>query len=274
MRQVQQEYLAQLFAALGSDRVTSLAGIRLGWGHYGEIGYPHPTYGAHTNSYWAFDDIAQGHASGLPTGVPACPVPGWIPGTSGPTQAQAFVHWYLEALLNYQQWQITTVRAHYAGPLVVLYGSRGVRPGQIDDAVAASLNGSTAAEIDSDLQRGFDYQRLVNGITDLNVAPCTTWLDCTFGNPDDASSDPVQWTPVHYLHYLASQRGLRIWSENTGHGSYDTMALCFKRMQTFDVHALLWAFHAELYSGRYATMDQYAQLIKQYQSAGRCRRNT
>ena len=260
MRQAQEQYVSHLFGQLGND----FAGIRLGWGRSGEIGYPHPTFGTSKNSYWAFDDIAQGKVPGRPPGVAACPVPGWIPGTPDSSDARLFIDWYLDSLRAYQQWQISTVRTHFAGPLVLLYGSRGVRPGQLSAAIDAHLDGTTAAETDSDLQRGMDYARLIGSISDKNVAPCTTWIDCVFENPDDTSSNPALWSPVHYFAALAEPLGLQTWSENTGHASYDGMLLSFQRMQAYNVHALMWAFHSELYNTAYATMAQYAQLIAQY----------
>ncbi len=35
--------------------------IRLGWGYYGEFGYPQPKFKDNENCYWAYDDLALMH---------------------------------------------------------------------------------------------------------------------------------------------------------------------------------------------------------------------
>src|SRR5690606_18425367 len=124
------------------------------------------SFAGKANCYWAFDPFAQGKKPGLPAGMTPCPVPGWKPGDASPdhASARAFIHWYLDSLKHYHDWQITTVRKHYAGPLMMLYPSWGIRPGQLDAAIAADLAGTTPAEKNGELQRGFDFARFIGGL--------------------------------------------------------------------------------------------------------------
>lgn len=67
-------YMSNVFTSIGSD----FYAIRAGGGYYGELHYPAESYSSHTNSFWGYDTSAQ-TGTGLPTGIPANPVPGWIP---------------------------------------------------------------------------------------------------------------------------------------------------------------------------------------------------
>lgn len=262
IRDQQERYVRHIFDDLG----TNFYAVRLGWGFYGELNYPMPTYKGNTNSYWAYDDIAQGRAAGLPAGMQASPVPGWIPGQPSTDHAasRAFLEWYLESLKNYHDWQIRTVRSVYHGKLMMLYPSWGIRPGQADAAIAVNLNGTTSAEINGEIQKGLDFARFIIDVSDPNVVVYTTWLDA----PDtgDGSANPTNWSPVHYMSSLAAANPLqlRIWGENSGHNNLEEMEHCFQQMQIYNLDGMLWAFEADLYSGQYASFDQYAQFIVQY----------
>lgn len=157
------------------------------------------------------------------------------------------------------------MRTVYPGTLAMMYPSWGIRPGQVDLAIESDLEGSTNPEINGELQRGFDFERFVAGIRDQRVALYTTWLEAPFG--DDTSSDPADWTPGHYLAHLASAKDLEVWGETSGQNSYADMQRCFERMQQFNIRVLMWAFHGQLKGGRYATMEQYAELIGRMRSS-------
>ena len=59
----------------------------------------------------------------------------------------------------------------------MMYPSWGIRPGQIDAAVADQLAGKTSAEVNGELPRGFDFARFIHGITDPDVIVyCTWWM--------------------------------------------------------------------------------------------------
>ena len=242
-------YVAHVFADLGTD----FAAVRIGGGHYGELGYPTASYGGHSNTYWAFD--ANAAASD--------PVPGWTPGMASPHgQAGTFLDWYLAQLADYETWQISTVRASYPGPLMLLIPSFGIRPGQAQAAIDNNLAGTTSPEINGEVQRGYDYARFVSVIDDPGVVLDTTWLDCPYGS--DASSSPDAWRPVHYLAYLAarSPHHLRLYGENTGGGSAAVMRFTFAQARKYRLAGFLWFDEQELFSGAHATLPVLARLIR------------
>ncbi|HEV7301972.1 MAG TPA: hypothetical protein VGN72_21735 [Tepidisphaeraceae bacterium] len=264
LRDVQAAYVGRVFDDLGAD----FAIARLGWGYFGELGYPHPTFAGKANGYWAFDDIAQGKLPGLPPTLAACPVPGWKPGDRGdPTAAATFLKWYLAALRDYHDWQIATVRRHTAAPLAMLYPSWGIRPGQADAAVAAGLSGTTPAEVNGEIQRGFDFAACVAGVRDANVIVYTTWIDSDPAFGDDDSPDPARWSPPHFLSELAQRHPLRlgVMGENTGPGTKAALALTMSRVRRFNLSGLMWAFEPHLYSGApdHASIDDLGRAIGQ-----------
>jgi hypothetical protein len=261
MRDKQQAYLGRLFAALGTD----FYGVRLGGGWYGELNYPQPAYNGRSNAYWGFDAVARGAAPGLPPGIAPNPVPGWAPGTSSPDHASArrFADWYLGSLADYQDWQITTARRWYGGRLLMMYPSWGVRPGQLDAAVAGDLTGTTSAERNGEVQRGFDVARFVGRITDPGVVLYTTWLNAD--DSGDAGADPAAWSPVHYLAALAAQHARRpaVMGENDGHDGVPDLQRMLSQARRYDLTAVVWAFEPELFSGGFATLADYADAIRQ-----------
>jgi hypothetical protein len=250
LRERQHDYLAALFKQLG----TGWTAVRLGGGWYGELNYPPAVFAGKSNCYWAFDDIAQGQKYGLPAGLAPCPVPGWKPGTPSPdhTSARLFLDWYLASLQNYHDWQIQTVRRHYSGPLHMLYPSWGIRSGQLDAAVATDLSGTTPAEKNGEISRGFDFARYIAGIRDPLVQIHCTWLDSNPDWSDDTSPDPVRWSPVHYLASLARAHNppLRVSAENTGGGGPAALALSARRAREFNLDSLYWAFAPDLFDGK------------------------
>lgn len=247
IRECQADYIESVFRELGKDFLA----VRLGGGWYGELNYPPPAYAGKKNAYWAFDDIAQGTRRGLPPGIPVCPVPGWKPGDGDPVAAECFLEWYLNALQNYHDWQIRTVREFYPGSLMMLYPSWGIRPGQREAAVANALSDDTPAERNGEIQRGFDFERFIRGIRDDAVIVHTTWLDSDPAFGDDDSPHPEQWSPIHFLASLASRHepALPISGENTGGGGDETMALCAARMARYHGRLFLWAFAGDLMDG-------------------------
>ncbi|MEZ0215916.1 MAG: hypothetical protein ACAH89_02155, partial [Rariglobus sp.] len=250
VRTRQAAHLRNLFRELGTD----WAAVRLGGGWYGELNYPPATFAQKTNCYWAFDPIAQGQKPGLPAGLTACPVPGWKPGKTSPDHASArrFLDWYLASLQNYHDWQITTVRSLYAGPLMMMYPSWGIRPGQLEPAIISDLAGLTSPEKNGELQRGFDFARFIGGIRDPQVWVHCTWIDSKPGWSDETGADEARWSPVHYLSALARRHSpaLAVSAENTGGGGPEILRLCAERSRAFEVKALFWAFAPDLFDGR------------------------
>ena len=250
IRTRQARHLAAVFRELGDD----WAAVRLGGGWYGELNYPPAVFAGKTNCYWAFDPIAQGSEPGLPDGVAPCPVPGWKPGDSsaGHEAARRFADWYLDSLKNYHDWQIATVRRHYDGPLLMMYPSWGVRPGQLDAAVAGNLSGRTTAEKNGEIQRGFDFARFIGGIRDPLVWVHCTWIDADPAWSDEASADPARWSPPRFLAHLARAHrpALRVSAENTGGGGMAALELSAARVRALELDAFYWAFAPDLFDGR------------------------
>lgn len=239
-------YMARVFADLG----TNFDAVRIGGGRYGELGYPVTTWNGRSNTYWAFDDNA----------AKSNPVPGWKPGMASPNgEAGRFLEWYLDRLDAYQGWQINQVRKHYGGRIMALYPSFGIRPGQAAKAIDVNLNGSTSAEINGEVPRGYDFARFVGSINDSRVLVTTTWLNCEFG--DDSSSDPARGTPVKYLAWLAAKQGLKTYGENTGRDGMADLRFTNAQAKRYDLVGFLWFNESELFSGQYATLDQYASVI-------------
>jgi hypothetical protein len=240
--------------------------VRLGGGFYGEVNFPLHRFAGKTNCYWAFDDLAQGKRRGLPSGLSACPVPGWKPGDRDPASARTFVDWYLGALQNYHDWQIRTARRWYSGELCMLYGSWGLRPGWLETAVAASLDGSSAVEGAGEIAAGSDWARLIGGIGDPRVIVYCTWLDAPRRDCEDDGTDAARWSPVHWQSSLAAQnpRRLKVWGENTGQGGREALDVTFERVRRFGLMGVLWAFERDLVAepGRHlATFAEYAAKI-------------
>jgi hypothetical protein len=261
IRDRQAAYVARVFADLGQDFVA----VRLGWGYYGELNLPQHKFAGHLNCYWAFDDLAQGKAHGLPPTIPPCPEPGWLPGTHGDHRLAArFIAWYCDALRDWQDWQIATVRQSYPGRLAILYPSWGLRPGDLAAAVAHDLDGSTSPEINGEVQRGFDFARLVDAIHDAKAVVYTTWIDANPPGTNDAGNNPQRWSPARYLASLADAHPLRLskWGENTGRGDLAAMELSIRRMRDNGMLGLMWAFEPELFDGKHATLDDFARLIR------------
>jgi hypothetical protein len=261
LRDQYKTYLQRLFNDLGTD----FYAVRLG-GWYGELNYPEHSFGGRTNCYWGFDPVAKGSAGGLAAGLSPNPVPSWTPGAASANHdsARRFADWYMESLQNYHDWQITTVRQLYSGKMAMMYPSWGVRPGQLDAAINADLNGSTSAEQNGEVQRGYDFARYVAGITDPNTVVYSTWIDAPFGN--DNSTEEKDWRPIHWLSVLGDRnsRRLKAWGENTGNANLADMQFSFAQAAKYSDLGLVWAFEPQLYDGQHATIDQLAELIRQY----------
>jgi hypothetical protein len=241
-------YIAQLLADLG-PRIDM---IRVGGGHWGELTYPAHRYGGHDNCYWAFDRAA----------LRTNPVPAWRPGQPSPHgEAGRFAEWYLDQLAAYQNWQIRTVRHGFAGPIIVLYPSWGIRPGQLESAVRGNLSGATSAERNGEVPRGFGFERQVRSIADANVIVASTWLDAD--GSGDAGPDPQRWSPIHYLSTLAAAHvpPLRTFGENTGHGSPAAMRFTAAQAKRYGLCGVAWFREDELGTPGLATLADYAAVI-------------
>ena len=239
-------YMARVFADFGSD----FYAVRLGGGRFGELGYPVATWNGRANTYWAYDQAAAA----------SNPVPGWKPGDPSPNgEASRFATWYMDQLVDYQAWQVATVRRSFAGRIMMLYPGWGIRPTQLNTAIAGNLNGSSSAEINGEVPRGYDYARQVGALTDPGVVITSTWLDAPSGS--DGGTDQRYWSPIHYLSFLADRAGREKFGENTGQGSLARMTLSAQQTTRYGLLGMLWYREDELLSGGYATLTDYQATI-------------
>lgn len=250
LRPLVDAYLKSVFSRLGGD----FTAVRLGGGRWGELTYPPTAYGGRTNAYWAFGEAASA----------TNPVPGWRPGDPSPAgEAARFLEWYLQALADYERWQIAALRAHFAGDVMMLFPSWGIRPGQGALAAAGDLAGRTSAEINGEVQRGLDFARQVAAIDDPRVVVTTTWLEADVDRAADDRSDQRYWSPVHYLAHLAQSHPLRLrlYGENGGRDGRASMDHAAAQMHRWGLMGLAWFRERELASGQYATLADLAQVI-------------
>lgn len=249
-------YANDVFSEFGTD----FYAVRLGGGRYGELTYPPADFGGKDNNYWAYDQNAQRDLAKARIG-------GWRPGDPSPDgQASRFLTWYLDSLVNYQKWQVSMVgRAGYSGKVMMLYPGWGIRPGQIKQATAAGLVGSTPAEMNGEIQSGHDFARQVGAIEDTNVLVTTTWLDANASR--DNGKDPRYWSPVKYLSFLSEVNPVRpgLYGENTGRGSLEDMLSSVHQMRRYGLVGMAWYKESELLSGRYATLTEYERIIESSQ---------
>jgi hypothetical protein len=259
LRSLVESYMEDVFSECG----TNFYAVRLGGGRYGELTYPPADYEDQSNLYWAYDKNAQNSASGAA-------VSGWRPGNpSVNAEAKRFLNWYLSALVDYQNWQVRSLRnADYAGRAMMLYPSWGIRPGQVKEAVVTNLDGSTPAERNGEIQRGLAFAQQVRSITDERVVITTTWLDADASG--DADENRRYWSPVKYLADLADEHpsSIELYGENTGEGDRAAMELSASQMRRYGLTGMAWYREEELFSGRYANLQDYEWIIKTSQEAG------
>jgi hypothetical protein len=191
-RPVAESYLARLLQKLGAG----ISLIRAGGGPQGELGYPwlRGPGDQVMNYYWAFDKNAER----------VNPVPGWRPGSASPNgEARKFLNWYLDALVDYQNWQVRALRAAgYRNAVAVLYPSSGIRPGDAERAIADNLGGTSSAEQNGEIQRGYDFARQIRALSHDGTVVYGTW-----GENGEV---------IDYLVQLATLTGHPVMAENSG----------------------------------------------------------
>ncbi|WP_309385894.1 hypothetical protein [Cerasicoccus frondis] len=134
-----------------------------------------------------------------------------------------------------------------------------MRPASFQEALASTLSGDSPKERTGEVQRGLDFQRLIQGIRDPSVIVYCTWLDSDPSFSDDASMDRNAWSPAKYLAALAAEHepSLVRWAENTGGGDVAVLDLCRERMQAFGYEGFFYAFESNLYDGHGAEIGDY-----------------
>ena len=234
LRPLAEAYTREVFARLGTD----FYAVRVGGGPDGELTYPGPAPSPDggPGHYWAFTRAAAA----------SNPVPDWRPcSDQGPEQTRRFLEWYMNSLVDFQNWQVDTLRRYYPGVIAVLYPSWGLNPGDVAAAANDDACGHTEAERSDDLQRGIDHARQVAALPRGKVAVWSTWAENT--------------SALRALAELARPRHLQVFGENSGHDNVADLRATVTAARQFGLSALLWVRAPEALCGcsGYATMDEY-----------------
>jgi hypothetical protein len=279
IREKMASYIGKVFNRFGAENFFA---VRVGGGYWAELHYPDNQFNSKSNCYWGYDAIAKNEVPNmLPEGISPNPVSDWKPGQSSANNesARQFINWYIGALSNYQNFQIATIRQHFSGLLNILYADWSVRPGQIEEAIATNLDGSSFAEFYGQLQKGHAPQQHIEALPeDANLVAYTTsfnsvhpWShDINFVN--ESSTNPNDWSPVHFISWLANNQNpkLKVWGENSGNNPYSQMQLIFQRINDYGAMGVMWAFESSLYSSNpeYANLSDFISLITLNAPAG------
>jgi hypothetical protein len=268
LRERAERYIAQVNRDLGLQNFWA---ISIGSGGLAEALYPSGQGWASANSFWAFDDNAQGTAQGggrRPASIPASPYPGWRPGETSyagqrftPAQVEEWYDWYLAALTDGVTWQMDTYRAlGYPGQFFVLMPGVGVRPPEyraaIRDYLASDIVGGPVA-------RGALWQRLVVRLRDRSGAVVYVSSvadgsgDDDVCRPDDTGADlnsgaVLNWSAARWLSALADRYGLPKAGENPGRRysrryGPEMLAAAARQARACGFQALFWAHDEDLY---------------------------
>jgi hypothetical protein len=245
VRATQEAYVARLRA----DLCDCFYAIRVGGGQDGEVMYPSSDYNGHPNSFWGYDANAQASS----------PVPHWLPGTASREDARQFWSYYVERLVDYQNWLVKTFRGHFTAWMELLYPDSGLRPGQAAYAIDNLLAGNTPAQERGLLSVGTDFEALVNGLRDRHVIVYSTDME-----EAGQGTAPLTESSIRYLQGLASARHLPVAGENSGDGQpAHVMQLCVQRLQSMSLVGMMWLAEPALVdeTGSSASLTDYAHLI-------------
>ena len=182
----------------------------------------------------------------------------------------AFYDWYVQAMTDYQNWQIQQIRQYHSGQLDVLFAGKGVRSTQVTDALTNDLSGDGWSENTSALYGAATYDRHVAELSATQgVALYLTGIEEPgAGEVNDGSPYPRDWSAARWIAHLARSRGLPVWGENSGQDDAAKMWLSAARMHANGFAGLMWGFESELYAdpnlSGYATMDDYEVVTSFY----------
>ncbi|MBG0565680.1 hypothetical protein [Actinoplanes aureus] len=231
VRAAQKAYLQKLTVAIKGLKFTA---VRAGGLLNGELRYPDQALPRH--SFWAFGKWARA----------SNPVRGWVPGTGKPAQAQKFISWYLDSLVEYQRFIVAQTQLMVPGaPVLVLYPNVGLRPGQAEAAAAARLSGGTLAENNNTLSQGLDWARQVAALPKRGVLAYQSSIDRA-GTGTTAQTK----SPIAYLSDLAIRAGVGIAGENQGSNTPAELARAYAHARTYKLSMMFIMNEADLYSGR------------------------
>jgi hypothetical protein len=288
------DYLTALGGAVGLDRA---AAIRVGTGVNGELGYPGPEIVSGPNPFWAFDDAAQ-EGVGLAEEATATPMPGWTPGSPvwdgaevSTEQVREWFRWYSRSVAGAVVWVVRALRERgYAGDIHFPLAGRGALPGDLEQALAARLDGT--ADRDGSLEGGLFYPEQLPYIAEsLARTERDGWgeLLADSSSVDDATAvtarqlDPPQdscrpgdaerdllteprverWSSVRWTVANARRAGLGVMGENPGSpdtprtggneltdSSAEQMVHAPRYARECGMSLFMWAFEDDLFGDR------------------------
>ncbi|GAC1363628.1 MAG: hypothetical protein NVS2B12_06230 [Ktedonobacteraceae bacterium] len=302
VRQKVQDF--EMHALQEIDRQVGLNAIwdfRVDGGEGGEALYPEATdILRHSNSYWAYDNNAQGKKKNLPFGVSATPFPGWLPGQTKyhgqpftTEQVAQWYNWYFESRMNYYNWQIALYRnAGFKNYLTIETPGFGTRPDEFTMNKDHYLNG--VGDPNGTMSRAAVWQNLYPLITNKSniIAYVTSMADSGSQSPNDMcqpedrnvdfnkSPNINTWGAARYVSFIANKYGLLKGGENPGYGAgagsdygIPMLERAAKEMASCQFIGMFWAHDDRLYThsklqANTITLADYANVIHQYNYNG------
>jgi len=209
----------------------SIIAVREGGGPLGELRYPTPSYGGHTNCFWGYDAASQ---AGMPGSAK-----GWVPGTGSTAQATAFLTQYNDNVVAYGIWLNSQLAQDFSTRILVLLPGWGQRPGGAATEEAALLQPNPVVD---EYNEGLDWSNLINGLPDpADSVAYTTYLDAQTVLPTLQLEDPAD-----YLAHLVAGTSIRLGGENTGDGNVADLELSASRAQALDFFIFDWMGESQL----------------------------
>lgn len=242
-RDYMSDFINKVLTYGGLDK-TKVYGIKTGGLNLGELHYPPSTnspFSSTNPAWWCFSTAAQ-TGTGLASGQTVSPYPAYSPfPTSGDdtTKDTAVVNWYIQSLVNFETWLISTIRTNYTGYIFMMHPGFGARTNWVF--------GDTNYK--SSMSRGEYFEATVPAYnSDAKVYPYSTWIDQIFpwATPTVDSDEPA-WLK---LWKVASDNGKAdlLMGENTGGQTNADMDRVFNQAMRFYT-GLFWLDYTQLNAG-------------------------
>jgi hypothetical protein len=250
-------YIQRIFS--GINFRGRLWAVRVG-PYMGELMYPEQANPGQNLSFWAFDSRAQAQS----------PVPGWRPGDGSPNgEAERFYNWYVDNLTNTFSFFLTEIRRYYGGYVAPVTPGAGIWEGNVRQLISRNLYDTSLNWYGT----GNYWQRIFSmlpGAGQNVINWCSSMGD---GSGDDTSTNWWEWSSARVQAYLAAQNGRRIYGENSAPNAFDTsggahprttMQWIFSTMHNNNYLGVMWISQSFMADPRYASLEQYRQMIAQY----------